>query len=60
MGSQRQVRIKAMQRAVFTLTICLLAVLPAFAVNDSAAEIPAVTCGNGVPGGINCVPSKEI
>jgi len=59
MGSQRQVRIKAMQRAVFTLTICLLAVLPAFAVNDSAAEIPAVTCGNGVPGGINCVPSKR-
>ena len=26
---------------------------------DPGAAIPIVSCGNGVPGGINCIPSKN-
>ncbi|MGA8867299.1 MAG: hypothetical protein WB510_10040 [Candidatus Sulfotelmatobacter sp.] len=44
----------------FILVICLLAALPEVAAaGDSAAQVPPVTCGNGVPGGVNCVLSKE-
>lgn len=65
--SPRQVRIKGMLRVAFILaicipTICLLAALsaiPALAANDSTTDAPPVTCGNGVPGGINCVPSRK-
>ena len=41
--------------------VCLLAampVVPAFAGNDTNVETQIVSCGNGVPGGVNCVPSK--
>ena len=41
MGSQRQVRIKAMQRAVFTLRSVFWRLFLTLRVNDSAAEIPA-------------------
>jgi general secretion pathway protein D len=46
-------------RSIFA--ICLLAVLAtvsAFAGSD-ITDPPAISCGNGVPGGINCVPSKQ-
>jgi Flp pilus assembly secretin CpaC len=33
--------------------------LPAFAGNDATAEAPKIPCGNGVPGGANCVPTKD-
>ncbi|MGA7892818.1 MAG: type II and III secretion system protein [Candidatus Sulfotelmatobacter sp.] len=31
----------------------------AFAANDTPADAPIISCGNGVPGGINCAPSKK-
>jgi general secretion pathway protein D len=36
-----------------------LAGLPALAANHEVLDPPAISCGNGVPGGINCVPSKQ-
>jgi hypothetical protein len=51
-----------MRRALSIPAICLLAVwlgLPAFAGTNSATDAPAISCGNGVPGGINCVASKR-
>jgi general secretion pathway protein D len=44
------------------LTVCLLAGLAAttsFAANDAAVEAPIISCGNGVPGGVSCIPSKK-
>jgi general secretion pathway protein D len=47
------------------LAVCLFAAIAAipavraFAGNDAAVETQVVSCGNGVPGGINCVPSKD-
>jgi Flp pilus assembly secretin CpaC len=44
------------------LAACLLAAtacLPAYAGNDVPIEPPAISCGNGVPGGINCVATKS-
>jgi len=58
---QRQVRIARMRRPLLVLMALAagtLAAAPA-AVADSAANMPPVTCGNGVPGGINCVPSRR-
>jgi general secretion pathway protein D len=62
MTSRPQVRIKRMRRAVCILAICLLsalAVVPAFAANDSLADFFPITCGNGVPGGVNCIASSK-
>jgi Flp pilus assembly secretin CpaC len=44
------------------LAVCLLVVLvsiPAFAGDDPSAAQPAVPCANGVPGAVNCAPSKK-
>ena len=44
------------------LAVCLLATLPgvrAFAGNDSTTDTPKVSCSNGVPGSVNCVPTKD-
>ena len=46
----------------FTFTVCLLAALaalPAFAGSDELIDTPVISCGNGVPGGINCIPSRH-
>ncbi|MGA8764224.1 MAG: hypothetical protein WB562_15255 [Candidatus Sulfotelmatobacter sp.] len=52
-----------MRRSVIMLVIGFLAailpVIPLFAAHDSAVDAPIITCGNGVPGGINCLPSKK-
>ena len=50
-----------MRRAPSILGACVAALLalPAFAANDALIEPPAISCGNGVPGGINCTPSKQ-
>jgi general secretion pathway protein D len=37
----------------------LCAALPAFGAADEPAAAPVVSCGNGVPGGTNCIVSKE-
>jgi general secretion pathway protein D len=46
----------------FILLVCFLAGLAgmlAFAVDNQVINPPSISCGNGVPGGINCVPSKR-
>jgi Flp pilus assembly secretin CpaC len=44
------------------LAVCLLATVrcvPAFAGDDSTASAPAASCASGVPGSVNCIPSKD-
>src|SRR5271166_4875481 len=44
------------------VAVCLLAAMPsvpAFAGNDATVDTPKVSCGNGEPGAINCVPTKD-
>jgi len=50
-----------MRRTILSLFAGLLmALAPAFAGGgDLAGADPPVSCGNGIPGGINCVPSKQ-
>jgi general secretion pathway protein D len=50
-----------MRQAVFILALGFLAMpaaLPAFAGSD-ATEPPVISCGNGIPGGTNCIVTKE-
>jgi Flp pilus assembly secretin CpaC len=50
-----------MRCAFFIFTNVLLAVLasvPSFAVTDSV-QAPVISCGDGIPGGVNCAPSKD-
>jgi general secretion pathway protein D len=51
-----------MRSARTILAICILAalpVVPAFAGSDATVETQVFSCGNGIPGGINCIPSKD-
>jgi general secretion pathway protein D len=58
---QRRVKIAKMRRTAFILLTCILATLPGFAgtPSDTTADVPPVTCENGVPGGLSCIPSKK-
>jgi general secretion pathway protein D len=58
----RQVRIKSMQRVWIILAVSLLAAMPAppaFAANDATIDAPIISCGNGIPGGVYCAPTKK-
>jgi general secretion pathway protein D len=33
--------------------------VPAFAANDVAVDPPIISCGNGIPGGVYCAPTKK-
>jgi general secretion pathway protein D len=51
-----------MRRAFFILLVCFVSVLTSVA--SIAAEVagtdaPELSCGNGVPGGVYCIPSKN-
>jgi general secretion pathway protein D len=51
-----------MRCAQFTLALCLLpalAAVPSSAAPAADAEVPIISCGNGVPGGASCIPSKK-
>jgi len=51
-----------MRRAGFIIAIGWLAVALAsyaFATGDRGSADPVVSCGNGVPGGVNCIASKK-
>ncbi|MGA2390385.1 MAG: tetratricopeptide repeat protein [Candidatus Sulfotelmatobacter sp.] len=51
-----------MSRAHLMLAACLvtgLPIIPALAASDPPVEAPVISCGNGVPGGIDCVASKK-
>src|ERR1022692_327424 len=51
-----------MRRTGFIIAVGLLAatlVSPAFAAGDDPASSPPIFCGNGIPGGVNCIASKK-
>jgi Flp pilus assembly secretin CpaC len=51
-----------MKRVCPILAVCLAAALAAslaFAGDDTTAAATKVSCGNGMPGGVHCIPSKE-
>jgi tetratricopeptide (TPR) repeat protein len=57
-----QVKIKSMQRVRTIAAVCLLAAMaavPALAANDTTADQAIISCGNGIPGGVYCTPSKK-
>src|SRR5260370_28670546 len=43
--------------AIFLLAAVLA--VSAFAGSDSSVDAPTISCGNGVPGGVNCIVSKK-
>ena len=52
---------RIMQRTTFVTGIALLAATlasPGFAIGDDPLSPPVISCGNGVPGGVNCLVSK--
>ncbi len=62
MDRQRQGKIKRMRRARFFLAASLVIAIPGIAAHGAANADPSppmISCGNGVPGGINCVASKK-
>ncbi len=50
-----------MGRVAFIITIVVLAMVSAVwaAAGEDASSIPPVTCGNGVPGGVDCLVTKK-
>jgi tetratricopeptide (TPR) repeat protein len=51
-----------MRRLSFILTIWLVAgvaSIPAWSTDAVMAETQIISCGNGVPGGVDCIPSKK-
>ncbi len=51
-----------MRRVWSILAICLLAavtVVPSFAGDEPTVNTAAISCRDGVPGGVNCAPSKK-
>ena len=51
-----------MRRTRLILAACLslaLTATPLSAGSDEPIDVPVISCGNGVPGGINCVPSRK-
>ncbi len=51
-----------MRGAWSILAVGLLAAMPAvpaFAANDLPVDAPIISCGNGIPGGVYCAPSKK-
>jgi general secretion pathway protein D len=58
---RNQVRIKTMRRAAIIFATGFLTAtlsLPAFGRDDSALA-PPISCRNGLPGGVNCIVSKQ-
>jgi general secretion pathway protein D len=57
-----QVKIRSMQRVWIMVAVYLLAAtlaVPAFAVDNAAIDAPIISCGNGIPGGVYCAPTKK-
>ncbi|MFZ0319415.1 MAG: hypothetical protein WAL56_09840 [Candidatus Sulfotelmatobacter sp.] len=51
-----------MHCARFILVLCLLPALaatPSFAAGNESVDTPIISCGNGIPGGVMCIPSKK-
>ena len=39
--------------------LAVMPAVPAFAANDTPIDAPIISCGNGIPGGVYCTPSKK-
>ena len=51
-----------MRRVGFIFAVALLAMasgVRSFAATGAPVEVPIISCGNGVPGGVNCIPTKR-
>jgi general secretion pathway protein D len=51
-----------MRRVGIIAVVCILAampVVPAFAADDATIDAPVISCGNGIPGGVYCAPTKK-
>ena len=51
-----------MRRAVFIFVLGVLTAtlaFPAYARGDDPSSAPPISCGNGIPGGVNCIVSKK-
>ncbi|HEY6373589.1 MAG TPA: type II and III secretion system protein [Candidatus Sulfotelmatobacter sp.] len=51
-----------MRRTAFIIAAGLMTATltaPAFATGDDASSAPPISCGNGIPGGVNCIASKK-
>ncbi len=48
-----------MRQLVYILALSAVAILPAFAEDNGAPGGDIISCGNGVPGGVNCVVSPQ-
>ncbi|MGA2377644.1 MAG: hypothetical protein ABSF72_19200 [Candidatus Sulfotelmatobacter sp.] len=51
-----------MQRIWIMAAAYLLAAMsavPAFAADDATVDAPIISCGNGIPGGVYCAPTKK-
>jgi general secretion pathway protein D len=51
-----------MRRTSFTIAVGILAATwlsPAFGASDDPSSAPPISCGNGIPGGVNCLVSKK-
>lgn len=51
-----------MRRTAFIIAAGLVAATlatAAFATGDDASSAPPISCGNGIPGGVNCIVSKK-
>ena len=51
-----------MRRTAFIIAVGFLAAtlaMPAFGDSDNDSSAPPISCGNGIPGGINCLVSKK-
>src|ERR1700691_3227795 len=49
-------------RIIVAVAVCLVAAMPAlaaFAADNAAVNAPIISCGNGIPGGVYCAPSKK-
>ncbi|MGC2057400.1 MAG: hypothetical protein WA653_04010 [Candidatus Sulfotelmatobacter sp.] len=46
-------------KSIAAISLLALAPIPSFASGDESLDTPIISCGNGVPGGISCVPSKK-
>ncbi|MGA6950474.1 MAG: hypothetical protein WBY96_05700 [Candidatus Sulfotelmatobacter sp.] len=54
----RRVSFQAWAMAAVYLLAVMLAV-PAFAADDARIDAPIISCGNGIPGGVYCAPTKK-
>lgn len=46
-------------KSIAAISLLALASIPSCASGDASLDTPIISCGNGVPGGISCVPSKK-